>query len=277
MGQSSISISSASGQISVNAVTDANWGFVINARQCQNETMGNPYACQPPYYPTLSVSVSSRVSPTGTSKSGSSCGFGCAQLALTATASQAGTYTETSNHTAIFSPGDYLSGSTQAQQAYCPTPASEVSSAASWCSSCIGGTFMANLQNTGGASPSYNQYTGRTITEAISSETDGCWFSGSRQLQVVDPPPPGPPWPVGAYNSYGADLIGMPVAWVRYYQGAISSGLAKYSGCTESDTQTMSIDTCGGPPAQYNSHFAAVSVTATSVSATRGTASVSGN
>jgi len=69
----------------------------------------------------------------------------------------------------------------------------------------------------------------------------------------------------------------MPVALVRYYQGAMSSVLVKYSGCSESDTQTMSIDTCGGPPTQYNSHFDAVSVTATSVSATRDTASVSGD
>ena len=160
----------------------------------------------------------------------------------------------------------------------CPIPASEVSSPASnpWCTTCIGGEFMATLQNAGGAAPPNNQYNGRTVTEAIADETDGCWFSGSA-FAPASLPTPSPPWPVGPTSEYGADLIGMPVAWVRYYQGAMSSGLVKYSGCSESDTQTMSIDTCGGPPTQYNSHFDAVSVTATSVSATRDTASVSGD
>ena len=44
-------------------------------------------------------------------------------MALTAQVTQLGkTYTETSNHTAIFSPGDYLSGSTQAQAAVPQAP-----------------------------------------------------------------------------------------------------------------------------------------------------------
>jgi hypothetical protein len=163
--------------------------------------------------------------------------------------------------------------------ASCPIPASEVSAPASnpWCSPCIGGEFMATLQNAGGVAPAYNQYGGRTVTEVLSDETDGCYFPNSTQQRIVEPPPPGPPWPVGPYNSYSADLVGDPLAWVRYYQGAISSGQTTYSGCTESNTQTMSIDACGGPPKQYDSHFDAVSITATSVTASRGTASVSGN
>jgi hypothetical protein len=112
----------STGQITTNAGTEVNWAFIINSNQCEDNSDGNPYACQPPTYPAPTVSVGTTISPLGTSGSASSgCGWGCAQLALTAQASQAGTYTETSNHSAYFPPsGDNLAGQTQQQQSYTP-------------------------------------------------------------------------------------------------------------------------------------------------------------
>jgi hypothetical protein len=162
-------------------------------------------------------------------------------------------------------------------KAGCPIPASETSTATAWCSSCIGGIFMVTLQDAGGKAPPNNKYNGRTVSEGISNEQDGCWFQGSEWEKSAVPTSLSS-WPVGPTSQYGADDIGIDVDWVRYYQAAMLSGEVTYLSCAESNTQTMSIDTCGGPnPQQYNSHTDSITVTATSVTATRGNASITGN
>lgn len=125
MGNSSLSIAQ-NGQVISNAVTEVNWAFVVNMNGCQNYSNGNPYACQPPQYPAPSVSVGTSISPLGTWGSATSgCGWGCALLQLTTQATQAGTYTEISNHSAYFPPsGDSPSGQTQQQQTLMPSIAS---------------------------------------------------------------------------------------------------------------------------------------------------------
>jgi len=120
-GQSSLTIG-GTGQITVNAVTEAMWGFLVNMTGCEDSNDGNPNACQPPSYPTPAAYVYSVISPGNASSSSSSgCGVACAQLQFTSQATQAGTYTETSQHEASYPPsGDELYGYTQAQQQYSP-------------------------------------------------------------------------------------------------------------------------------------------------------------
>ncbi|MFY9726620.1 MAG: IPT/TIG domain-containing protein [Bryobacteraceae bacterium] len=115
---SSLSIS-PNGQITVNANTEANWGIGINQIECEDNSDGNPYACQPPSIPSPSTSVFSEILQTGAYTSAS--GSFDAQLTLTAQASQAGTYTEQSNHYAFFdTTGDQIGLETQASQSYTP-------------------------------------------------------------------------------------------------------------------------------------------------------------
>jgi len=124
LGESNISINT-SGQITVNAATDADWGVIINPGQCQDNSDGNPYACQAPSLPGPGATVQTAISPGGASSSAS--GTGGAQLtpALTAQASQAGTYTETSYHYASFYDGqgyNTVNLQTQQSQSYTPAP-----------------------------------------------------------------------------------------------------------------------------------------------------------
>jgi hypothetical protein len=165
----------------------------------------------------------------------------------------------------------------------CPNPASEISQASSWCGSCRGGIFVVNLLDAGGAAPPNGKYQGRIVSEVLSNEQDNCYFNGSTQAQIVNPPAPGPPWTVTSINGYGGDDIGDDPAWIQYYQSAIASGAAPYSNngmgsCSEGNTQTMSIQACQGTAMTiYNSHPTQVIVYANQVTAVRSNASISGN
>ena len=125
----------------------------------------------------------------------------------------------------------------------CPLPSGEYSTPSSWCPTCIGGVFLANLLEDG-VSPPPGRFEGRTVSEYLYGETDGCYFPGSAKDPIPDEPYWGSTWPVGGTNVYGGDDIGDDPAWVDYYYQAIWQRWAPYTSCSESDYQAMSIDYC---------------------------------
>jgi hypothetical protein len=165
----------------------------------------------------------------------------------------------------------------------CYYPASETSQKPqdpTWCQTCPGGVFTAQLLEAGGALPPGGRYSGRQVSEVLSNESDTCYWPHSQYAQLTQPPAPGPPWTIGLSNSYGSDLVGVGNGWMGYYQGIIKDGTYTYPNgtCGESDTQAMSMNACtsGGQPYQYNSHTDSVSITSSQATAARGDASVSG-
>lgn len=173
-----------------------------------------------------------------------------------------------------------FSGSTAASVP-CPTPAGEVSSpwpTNPWCHTCEGGLFTANLIDPGPQSPPSGKYKGRVVTEQFSDENDGCWYADSK-YESMSLPTPKTPWSVSFSNSIEDGIADDP-AWIAYYQGIIQSGAHKYAGnsCSQTEYQMMFIQACSGSGiTQYEKHTTGVTVTATTVTAIRGGASVSGN
>ncbi len=163
----------------------------------------------------------------------------------------------------------------------CPFPEGEMSNSDDWFSGSdyIGGRFMMDLKDTGNADPPPGRYKGRIVSEQISELVDGCWFSGSAKLPLVAPPSSEwLSWNVTSLNKYGGDLIANPTDWVRYYQQEIAAGRAPYQSCTQTDTQAMTINGCGGGAAkQYNSHQIKVIVERNQITVFRGNGQISGN
>jgi hypothetical protein len=127
----------------------------------------------------------------------------------------------------------------------CPVPASEVSTSGSWCSTCVGASFVAYLKDAGGATPPNGKYAGRSVKESLSTAQDGCHFQGSEKDLITEVAPPKDPWDVSSVNGYGADAIYLDRDIAVYYRNAIRDGSAPYTSCTVNVLQTMSINACG--------------------------------
>ncbi len=157
----------------------------------------------------------------------------------------------------------------------CPHPASEVSVAGNWCSSCVGGTFTASLKDAGGVSPPNGKYQGRSVRERLSDLVDTCFFDGAEWRAVLPGEEDWSNWPVGSINGYGSDLIGWRTEVSAYYQNEVRGG--RYSSCYVSMRQTMQIQACSGSTwAEYHSQDTRNTITSSEMTATRGNASNSG-